>query len=368
MEKVVARALELIKIPSVSGNREAIRKIIGIVKNEFEGKGFFVTEYHFEEADPVLLLANTPEMSFDILTIGHLDVVPAAEHMFTPVINDGKIHARGACDMKSQIAVNLEALLYAARYPDLKFGVLITTDEETTSNGIRQLARQDLPDARIVLDNDSGSLFCLTEKYKHPVSVRLKARGEAAHSSMPWFGKNAVIGLIGCIDDLQKHFPYYAKNAQIPGDTWVDTMTVTAFNSPTTYNVVPAEAEARINFRLTEKTSLQKLEEILAECAEKHDCSYEILLSSSGVYMDANHPIIRKYRQVAVQVLGRELSVGHSCGATDSRPFGQKSTIIMHSVDGGDLHGDHEYVVISSILQLLEIQKKFIDEAAAGNV
>lgn len=60
MEKVVARALELIKIPSVSGNREAIRKVIGIVKNEFEGKGFFVTEYHFEGADPVLLLANTP--------------------------------------------------------------------------------------------------------------------------------------------------------------------------------------------------------------------------------------------------------------------------------------------------------------------
>lgn len=156
-------------------------------------------------------------MSFDILTIGHVDVVPAAEHMFTPVISDGKIHARGACDMKSQIAVNPGSPALCRPVSRSEIRVLITTDEETTSNGIRQLARQDLPDARIVLDNDSGSLFCLTEKYKHPVSVRLKARGEAAHSSMPWFGKNAVIGLIGCINDLQKHFPYYAKNAQIPG-------------------------------------------------------------------------------------------------------------------------------------------------------
>lgn len=370
MENVIQRTLDFIKIPSVSGNKTEIRRILDLVKAEFAPLNFCVREYNFEGADPVLLLATHETDDFDILTVGHLDVVPASSpKLFEPEICDGRIYARGASDMKSQISVNLESLKYAAQnYPDLKFGVLITTDEETTSNGIRSLEKFENISAKIVLDNDSGNLNTLVEKYKHPVSVKLSAAGSAAHSSRPWLGSNAVVNLMACIQALQKHFPHFDMKDDAPEDTWINTMVVTAFNSPTTYNVVPAEAEARLNFRLIETMPLEDLCKILDDCSVTNSCRYEILLSSCGVYMDAECPEIKAYRQVAAQVLGYELVVSHSAGATDSRPFGKNSVVIMHSVDGGEAHGDGEYVEIDSVLKLAEIQRKFIDTFAAGKV
>ena len=37
------------------------------------------------------------------------------------------------------------------------------------------------------------------------------------------------------------------------------------------------------------------------------------------------------------------------------------AVIIMHSINGKDLHGDNEYAEIDSIFALRDIQKAFID-------
>ncbi len=44
---------------------------------------------------------------FDILTVGHLDVVPAPKKIFVPNIEGNKLYGRGSGDMKSQIAIAL---------------------------------------------------------------------------------------------------------------------------------------------------------------------------------------------------------------------------------------------------------------------
>lgn len=143
-------------------------------------------------------------------------------------------------------------------------------------------------------------------------------------------------------------------------------MVVTAFNSPTTYNVVPAEAEARVNFRLTEKISLSELEKKLQAACERHRCTYEILLQSRGVYMDAAMPEIAAYRKIAEETIGRPLKISQMCGGTDARMFADRSVIVMHSVNGENAHGDGEYVEIESVKKLLEIEKKYIDTCIAG--
>lgn len=363
MEKIIQRLLALIKIPSISGDEVNIAKVLEMVKNEFERPGIFIREFKFEEASPILLVANCEVLDFDILTVGHLDVVPAEPKMFEPQIRDGHIFARGGLDMKASISINLSSLEYVCQtHPDLKFGVLITTDEETTSAGIKALDKHENIKAKIVLDNDAGTLMTLIEKYKHPVSVKIKATGFAAHSSRPWHGVNAINKLMETLKDLENHFVCYEKGQNRPETHWVDTMVVTAFNSPQTYNVVPASAEAWVNFRLTEKTSLEQLEKILEQCCQPHFCQYEIVLSSCGMYMDANHPIIKRYREIASEIIGQEIKVDCLNGATDSRVFAEKSVVIMQGLNGTGEHGDNENVEIDSIYKLAEIQQRFIDD------
>lgn len=367
MKPLVDNILKLVQIPSISGDKAQIRRVVDLVKNELAPQGAIIREFDFEGADPVLLLANCPGERFDILTVGHLDVVPAAQKLFVPKTENGRLYARGALDMKSSVVVNLAALAYAMN-KNIRFGVLITTDEETSSNGIKALVKNQPIEARIVFDTDAGSLDTLCDKAKHPVTVKINAVGENAHSSRPWDGINAVTRLTDCLTELEKNFTRFEKGQTRPESIWVDTMVVTAFNSPTTYNMVPAQAEALVNFRLTEKISLPQLEQKLRKSTRQFGCNYEILLCSRGVYMDADCPEIAAYREIVAQTIGRPLKISQMCGGTDARMFSDRSVIVMHSVNGENAHGDLEYVELDSVEQLLEIEKKYIDAFIAGKI
>lgn len=361
MENLIDNILELLKIKSISGNKTEIRRVLDLVKEKLAPVGAFIREYNYEGADPVLLLSNTEDNDFDIMTIGHLDVVPAKDELFVPKIENGRIYARGALDMKSCVAVNIEALNYAM-HKNLKFAVLITTDEETTSNGVKALVKHENIRAKLILDPDAGNLYTMCDKAKHPVSAKIKAFGENAHSSRPWEGINAISRLSNCIKDLEQDFGQYEKDGPQPENIWVDTMVVTAFNSPTTYNVIPASAEALVSFRLTEKITLPQLENRLKIATKKYGCDYEIALSSRGVYMDADNSWIAAYKKIAQATTGHTIRMSQMCGGTDARMFSDHSIIIMHSINGENPHGDMEYAEIDSIHTLLDIEKQFIDE------
>ncbi|MBR1649173.1 MAG: M20 family metallopeptidase [Alphaproteobacteria bacterium] len=361
MTKLIENIISMMRFKSVSGNEKEIRLLLDWVKKQYLLPGIFINEFNFDNASPVLILANCSGFDFDLATIGHLDVVPAEDELFLPRIEGNRLYGRGSLDMKSTVAVCLETLEYTIG-KNIRFGVIITTDEETTSNGMKALQNKNFISAVAVLDTDSGSMDELVEKYKHPVSVELRAEGLNAHSSRPWEGINAVNRIIDALKELEKYFPCYQKNNLQPDNQWVDTMAITAVSSPSTYNVVPNKASARLNFRLTEKMPLEKLEDILATVCKLCDCEYEILLKSRGVYMDCNTPQIKKYLETAQSVTGHKINITTSCGATDSRMFADSSAVIMHSVNGENAHGNQEYVEISSISDLSKIQKAYVDE------
>lgn len=361
MEELISKIVELMKIKSISGNQLEIARVFDWIKTNYDKAGIYVSEWSFNNDFPVMLLANCEGYDFDVVAIGHIDVVPAKDELFIPKISGNRLYGRGSFDMKSSVIVCLENLLYTIG-KNIRYGVLITSDEETTSSGMKAMQKADIINADVVFDTDSGgNIVNLVDKYKHPVSVEIFAKGKSSHSSRPWDGVNAVNGIINTIKALEKYFPQYEEGKQRPKSTWVDTMVVTAFNSPATYNVVPAEASAWLNFRLTEKTSLAKLRQILDEACNRCGSKYKVLLSSSGVYMNVKAPAIKKYIQIAESIIGEKVQIVHSDGATDSRMFADKSTIIMHSISGANAHGDHEYAEIDSIFMLEKIQKAFID-------
>ena len=78
----------------------------------FDGTGAAVKIERFDDASPVIYISNNDSMTQDALVLGHIDVVKAADGMFAPKIEDGRMYGRGTLDMKSFAAVAMNSMHY----------------------------------------------------------------------------------------------------------------------------------------------------------------------------------------------------------------------------------------------------------------
>lgn len=364
---LLSTARDLIRFRTVTGNAEEIQKAAEYIKNKFAGSKVKVTIFQ-NKASPVVFLRNTDSYDFDALVLGHIDVVPAAPEMFEPVVKDGKMYGRGTLDMKSFAAVALNSMEYvSSRGLDLKFGVILSTDEEKGSLSTESFMKAHPQiKARIVLDNDvGGDITKIITKCKNPVFVKLTAVGKEAHGSTPWEGIDANELLLKTWENIRKIWPYYSKNTGTPADTWIDTVHFATVNGGQVSNIISNHAEALLDFRLTENSSVSELCKKLASCLEK-GVKYDIVSQSVPVVMDEENPLILEYKRLAESVLGQKTEFEHIGGATDSRVFAEKgSVVIMHSGSGEGMHASDEYVVLKSVEQIAEIQIKFLEHLTA---
>lgn len=358
---------DLIKFRTVTGNEEEIKKACEYIKNKFKDTSAQV-EIFQSEASPVVFIRNTQDLDFDVIVLGHIDVVPADdESMFNPVIKDGKMYARGALDMKSFAAVALNSMEYVINHElPIKFGVILSTDEEKGSLSTESFlqAYSDIS-AKIVLDNDvGGDISKIINKCKNPVFVKIEARGLEAHGSTPWDGIDANELLFKTWANIRKIYPYYSKELPMPKDTWFDTVHFAKIEGGSVSNIISNYATTLLDFRLTEDSKIEDLCKNLDKCMEK-GVTYKIVSSSTPVVMDENNPYIQDYKQFAENILGKPIEFEQIGGATDSRAFALKgSTVIMHSGSGEGMHASGEYVDIESVKQIADIQIKFLEHLA----
>ncbi len=119
-ERFLEELLELLKIPSVSArteNRNDMVKCAEAVKQRLLDAGADHAEIIPTDGHPIVYGEKIidPEKP-TVLVYGHYDVQPADplelwnSGPFEPVIKDGKIYARGACDDKGQFYMHVKAL------------------------------------------------------------------------------------------------------------------------------------------------------------------------------------------------------------------------------------------------------------------
>lgn len=135
-----------------------------------------------------------------LMLSGHTDVVPVDDQdwhsdPFSLTERDGRLHGRGACDMKGFIAVVL------ALVPSLKEGPLsrpihlaFTFDEEVGCIGARQLADQlrgmKIRPACCVIGEPTG--MRVVDGHKGRLTMRCHVHGAEGHSAFPQQACNAV--------------------------------------------------------------------------------------------------------------------------------------------------------------------------------
>ena len=148
----------------------------------------------------------------------------------------------------------------------------------------------------VVLDNDvGGDIGVIINKCKNPVFVRLTAEGVPAHGSTPWDGLDANEMLMRTIAGLRRFYPYFDINSGKPANTWIDTMHAARISGGDVSNIISGRAEALLDIRLTETSTVEDLAKNLREaCAP--GVSYEIVSASTPVVMSEDNPQILAYK------------------------------------------------------------------------
>ena len=259
---------DLIRFKTITGNAEEIDKCLQYIKDSFNGTKAYVKIERFKDASPVIYIANNEDMHQNVLVLGHLDVVAAEDDMFEPKIVDGKMYGRGTLDMKSFAAVAMNSMHYVLEHQlPVKLGIILSTDEEQGSKSAHAfLAKYPDINADVVLDNDvGGDIGEIITKCKNPVFVKLIAQGIAAHGSMPWDGLDANEMLMRTIADLRKDFSYFDVKSGAPKNTWIDTMHVAKIKGGEVSNIISSKAEALLDIRLVETSTVKDLEKKLKD-------------------------------------------------------------------------------------------------------
>lgn len=143
-----------------------------------------------------------PILCFD----GHIDVVPptsgANRDLFDPVLEDGRIYGRGACDMKGGIAgimMAAKVLVDNGFKPRGDLMILLTPDEEKTSGGgINYIINEGLlkADYAIVAEGTEEGVSGMVIGQKGGVHGYIVTYGKAAHGATPYKGVNAFEKLV----------------------------------------------------------------------------------------------------------------------------------------------------------------------------
>ena len=296
---VIDLAQKLIRFRTETGNHGEIMKCLQFVKSLPELHDAKIDIFEKDNLAPVIFIRNTESEAFDVLVLGHLDVVPAAEEMFTPVVKDGRMYGRGTLDMKSFAAVALNSMAYVLkRKLPLNFGVILSTDEEKGSKGTEAfLAAHPKISAEIVLDNDvGGDIQKIVSKCKNPVFVKIIAEGQEAHGSTPWEGIDANEIMLQTLANIRKYYPYYAQNGVNPENKWVDTVHFAKICGGDVSNIISRYCEALCDFRLVENSTTANLRKNLDKCMVA-GVRYVIVSESTPVVMSEDNPHILEYKK-----------------------------------------------------------------------
>jgi acetylornithine deacetylase/succinyl-diaminopimelate desuccinylase-like protein len=136
-KSIINLLLKLISIPSLSGHEKEISLFVYDYLSKI-GLNPKLQEVYKTGYNVLVKLGKGDKL----LICGHLDTVAELDMVnpFTPVLKNGEIHGRGACDMKGGVAVMislLEECLINNLEPDVTFAFVV--DEEMHGRGAMEL-------------------------------------------------------------------------------------------------------------------------------------------------------------------------------------------------------------------------------------
>ena len=278
------RTLDLVNIPSESGRElemySYITSVVPLDQAYSDGESVIFAQ---RSGKPLVLLA------------GHTDTVPAQGNL-PGTIDDGSVVGLGASDMKGGLAVMIELARWAAE-TELAYDLaLLFFPREELGPDVNPLPgifeRTGLVDeAQLVIclepTDNTLQLGCLGN-----LVARVVFEGKSAHSARPWLGVNAIRL---AFDGLRHVLEAAPRDVEIQGLVFREVISVTQLRAGIASNVIPARAEATLNFRYapdrTPDAAVNRVRELVG-------MDVEILANSPPAHVALNSPLVDRLRAV----------------------------------------------------------------------
>ena len=184
-DRFLSELFDLLRIPSVSADSQRkadVHRAAGYVQQKLKEAGADKVELCETKGHPIVYGEKLVNAAFPtVLVYGHYDVQPADplplwdSPPFEPIVKDGNIYARGACDDKGQVFMHIKAFEAMMKLKLLSCNVkfMIEGEEEVGSDNLGIFVKENKArlKADVILISDTSLL-----SLEHP-SITVGLRG-----------------------------------------------------------------------------------------------------------------------------------------------------------------------------------------------
>ncbi|MBN8929410.1 MAG: acetylornithine deacetylase [Rhodospirillales bacterium 69-11] len=297
---------------------------------------------------------------------GHMDTVPDTGWQEDPwsarIDGEGVLHGLGSTDMKGPVAA---AIVAATTLPaDVPVTLLITTDEETTKAGARQIAqhsalvRQVKPAGILVVEPTS---LVPVRGHRAHIAFTAVATGVQAHSSTGK-GRNAnwdLVPFLMAMRDIHERLRTDTSLQDSDYDPPFSDFNLVVDNHGTAVNVSVPVATARIKFRYSAKVDPTPILDAVRAAAERAGVMLTEAREGHPPELPADHPLVR----LCVEATGK---------APVTAPFGTDASelqaiapcVVLGPSDIGTAHTPHEAVRLDALAEAVPLFQRLATRLA----
>jgi succinyl-diaminopimelate desuccinylase len=337
-----------------------------------------------------------------LLWMGHIDVVPPGDptawrdNPYSGRIADGHVYGRGASDMKGSCAAAMVAAttLHDAGTPPYTLEFWFTCDEEIGGqDGAKWLANDGRIDGDACLIGDSSGSTAATPYIdvgcKSVFWVTLRADGRTAHGATPYLGINALEKLLAVIARVKT---LGAVPLPVPADlqpvleTSVDfllgdagltaaqrdavrrvyqypTVSLNILRGGVKVNVVPDQAEARIDIRLTPGANVEDVKRRVQTLIDTEGVDGITVAYQTGVgYYESPHlAFTQQLRDAVARASESRVALKVLTGGTDAINLKPQGIPCLGFGAGlrGMAHTPNEHVSIANLVLAAKVYALF---------
>ena len=373
---------ELIEIPSVNPQLASPSEpktgevlLSEYIAQKLEAVGISVIRQPVVDGrENIIALVEGRSGSETIMLCAHMDTV-SGEGMrlpFTPIVKEGKVYGRGACDTKASIAAMLTSIMKSTTTGRIKKTVMFaaTVDEEYTATGAVVL-RDWLKEQKFGLPNlcivGEPTELKVATAHKGFIRFHIRTFGKSAHSSQPHMGINAIYRMAKLIPLIEKYSNEVLANLRHPtlGAPTISANVIKGGHAP---NVIPDVCEIFVDYRtLPSQDPMDAWKKLKEYIMASPDIDFQVEFEQPEIIDSGmetpNVPSVATLIKLVKEVLGEAQRVGvpYSTDASKFASIGIPS-VVFGPGSIAQAHSSEEFVEVEQVEAYASIIERLIGD------
>jgi succinyl-diaminopimelate desuccinylase len=358
-DRLIKHLSMLVSFYPVSTDQRAVKSLLNYCLEIIETSGAFSDAKILNNKDIYSLYASTKGTKRpSILLNGHVDVVAATKSQQTIRLKGSIAYGRGTLDDLFATAMFLTLIEeLRTELKSIDIGIMLTGDEELGgSRGVGTLVEEEyLPSISIMPDAGEG-FGDINTGCRGIYNFELNVKGKSHHGSRPWDGDGAANKLIALLSELIG-LTSNKEDAKF-------TVVTTKLAGGDSITKAPNSSSAHVDIRYQEESDLAEIKDRLSYLCKKYNAQITQTSAGQAFNLDLGNPLVKDFMELYQKKAG-EITFSKTTGSSDARFFAAKNIpVIMIRPQGGNLHGDDEWVNVAELEKTYNLIKEYLLKVA----